>query len=443
MVLSSNPGFTVFSMGPLHDLSRPPKGQVPALDAMRACAIALVISQHGTTAYLANGGSANLFSNLPFVRGGWIGVDLFFVLSGYFIGKQLWRELQKTGTISFGRFMLRRGFRIWPLYFFFLAYVLLVLGRGGGPSALGWSDAVFLTNYISRGVVMGSWSLCTEEQFYIITPLLLTLGACRIKSIRGFRGYLIGILLLLPLVRGLIWWRLTGGSFRHDSELFPNLYFPIHTHSDGLVMGLLLSNLEAAEGDTYKKGFLATGWCVLAALVACVLLKWAQREILDFSGITLFFGAAVWYLLSTRTRWLSFLDWRIFYVISRLSYGMYLNHEYIHERIAAFASDHDWHAVLPGALSNVAVVAILFTLSACISVVTFCAVEYPFLRMRERVLARRDEASPESNRHPAESVGGRAAPGSQSFCDGASSNGAAEFASARQGGQFPGDLKNG
>jgi len=375
-------------MGPLRDLLNPPKGQVPALDAMRTCAVAMVISQHATKAYLANGGCVNQFSNLPIVRGGWIGVDLFFVLSGYFIGKQLWREIQNTGTVSFRRFMIRRGFRIWPLYFFFLGFVLLWLGRGGGPLALGWSDAVFLTNYINRGVVMGSWSLCTEEQFYIITPLALAAGMVWIKSIRGFRRYLVGILLLLPIVRALIWWRLTGGSFRHDTTLWPALYFPIHTHSDGLVMGLLLSNVEAADSHIYKKGFLASGWSVLAALSSCILLKLVHHEIFDFTGVTLLFGASVWYLLSTRTPWLSFLNWRIFYLISRLSYGMYLNHEYMHERVASFAYEHSWHQILPAALSNAAVVSILFILSACVSAVTFCMIEYPFLRLRERALAR-------------------------------------------------------
>jgi peptidoglycan/LPS O-acetylase OafA/YrhL len=141
------------SGGPLHELRNPPKGQVPALDAMHTCAVALVIAAHGSKAFLENGGSANVFSNLPMVRGGWIGVDRFFVLSGYFIGKQLWRELQKTGTISFRRFMLCRGFRIWPLYYFFLAFVLIVLGRGGGSSALGWSDAVSIRSI--QGLLTG------------------------------------------------------------------------------------------------------------------------------------------------------------------------------------------------------------------------------------------------------------------------------------------------
>ena len=70
---------------------------------------------------------------------------------------------------------------------------------------------------------------------------------------------------------------------------------------------------------------------------------------------------------------------------------MYLNHEYMHEMVAAFAYEHSWHDTLPAALSNAAVVSILFILSACVSAVTFCMIEYPFLRLRERVLARQKD----------------------------------------------------
>src|ERR1700733_7943814 len=82
-----------------------PRGNVPSLDILRSAAILLVLSVHV-------GGSFNCFlTPLPFVVGGWPGVDLFFILSGYLIGGQLWKELKATGTVQVGRFILRRGFR--------------------------------------------------------------------------------------------------------------------------------------------------------------------------------------------------------------------------------------------------------------------------------------------------------------------------------------------
>src|SRR5262249_28669352 len=147
--------FQLFVRKPLHELVHRSKGQIPALDALRTCAVLFVIFTHIAEAYVEAGGKNNLFAKLPFVRGGWMGVDLFFVLSGYFIGKQLWREMLATRTIHFTRFALRRGFRIWPLYFFFIVFAIFVLGRGNFPYSKWWSDPLFLTNYLNQGVVGG------------------------------------------------------------------------------------------------------------------------------------------------------------------------------------------------------------------------------------------------------------------------------------------------
>lgn len=83
------------------------------------------------------GGAVNRFGRLPVVTGGRAGVDLFFVLSGYLIGGQLWREPGKRGSVDVGRFMLRRIFRIWPLFFFVLVTLFLPPGQSAWR---GWSD---------------------------------------------------------------------------------------------------------------------------------------------------------------------------------------------------------------------------------------------------------------------------------------------------------------
>ncbi len=154
----------------LDGLRRRPTTQVPALDALRSLAILLVVVGHASAENTRLAGASNAFASLFFVRGGFVGVDLFFVLSGYLIGRELWLEVERTGGIAVGRFMLRRSFRIWPLYFFFFFFVIVVLGRADFANGKWWSDAVFLTNYVNRGVVMGSWSLGVEEQFYLVWP---------------------------------------------------------------------------------------------------------------------------------------------------------------------------------------------------------------------------------------------------------------------------------
>lgn len=368
--------------------------QIPALDALRTLAVLLVIVMHVTRSYTSASGSENLFSRMPFVSGGYVGVDLFFVLSGYFIGKQLWREVQKTKSVDIKRFVLRRGFRIWPLYFAFFVTVMLVLRSGLGashggvhlPPYAGWSDVLFLTNYIPRGIVLGSWSLCTEEQFYLLAPAALALAAPRLTTIGACRKFLWALLAAFTLSRAATWWSLTHDFSRHDPALFHDyIYFGFHTHADGLVMGLILSNAEVDTGDTYKKGFLASRWPMLLAVVGVAVMHRLQREVLTFTGITLFFGAVTWRLLSRRTAARSFLDAKAFYVISRLSFGMYLNHEYMATPLARLMLAHLPFAQQLPVLHNIVTVALATGLSAAFAAVTFVLIEHPFLEMRAAV----------------------------------------------------------
>jgi len=186
--------------GSIRELLHPPSSQIPFLDGLRAIAVLLVINQH-MSAQFAKAYGANSYSGLTLVANGWIGVDLFFVLSGFFIGGQLWKELRDRGTISVSRFVMRRGFRIWPLYFFIFLCVLtfaMTFGGGAAGKEYGWSDLIFITNFHNRGLVMGSWSLCTEEQFYIVTPLALYFLSGRVGSIRSFRLWLWVLLFSVP-----------------------------------------------------------------------------------------------------------------------------------------------------------------------------------------------------------------------------------------------------
>ncbi len=370
--------------GSVTDLLHPPQGQIPFLDALRTIAVLLVINGHLTVKFVESFGS-NLYSRIPFVANGWIGVDLFFILSGFFIGGQLWKELQKTGTVRVGRFILRRGFRIWPLYFSVFICVSLIsflFGNGTSAKEFGWSDLVFITNYHNRGIVMGSWSLCTEEQFYIGAPVILFLWGPRMPSLSRFRTWLWSLMLAVLLLRIAIWTFVTGSFFAHNSGLFSWIYYASITHCDGLVMGMIISNLwvlkESSGRWRAKPAILlavATGILVLGHII--------QKETMDFTILALWFGAITWFGLQRR---FAIFNSRIFYWFSRLSFGMYLNHEYmipwiirsILPRIQFLAN---FHIGL-----NLAGVVLLVCMSAGISIVTFCCIEYPFLQLRKALL---------------------------------------------------------
>ena len=374
---------TLFS-GSISELLHPPAGQIPFLDGLRSIAIMLVICGH-LSVHFAAASSPNRFSRLPFVANGWMGVDLFFVLSGFFIGGQLWKELRDSESVNVGRFILRRGFRIWPLYFFTFLCVLifsLMTGHLDPAKQYGWSDVVFITNFYNRGIVLGSWSLCTEEQFYIVAPIALYFFARWVRPIRLFRPWLWALFLCVPLVRTAVWVHTTGHFFAHDPALFFPLSFSSLTHCDGLILGLIISNFWVTR-EKPRPAF-ATPFIWIAAAIAIMIgLHQVQKEIFDFTVLALVFGSLVWLGIQSRPR---IFNSRLFYWISRLSFGMYLNHEYMCSWVVREVLTRLPFSANYPALANICGVVLITVLSAAIALVTFCLVEYPFLQMRKVVL---------------------------------------------------------
>jgi peptidoglycan/LPS O-acetylase OafA/YrhL len=139
-------------------------GRNKRIDVLRGVAILGVIAYHGSIGEF-------------FERVGWAGVDLFFVLSGFLISGLLFNEYKKRHAISFKRFFVRRGFKIYPAFYAFL----LIAGLAEyfavhhyGSTARYLHDIFFIMNYKS-GVWPHLWSLAVEEHFYIFLPILLLL----------------------------------------------------------------------------------------------------------------------------------------------------------------------------------------------------------------------------------------------------------------------------
>ena len=130
------------------------------LDVLRAVAVLLVLCSQ-----------VHSFDWLQ--RCGWIGVDLFFVLSGFLVSGLLYSEYKKYGSLSPKRFLVRRGLKIYPAFYTFVigSVILMLLTRMKIPLDLLLAEILFVQNYY--GALWGhTWSLCIEEHFY----LLLTAG---------------------------------------------------------------------------------------------------------------------------------------------------------------------------------------------------------------------------------------------------------------------------
>lgn len=155
----------------------------PGLNGLRCVAIAVVVWHHC------------YYGDLTPLQRGFLGVDLFFVLSGFLITTLLLRERKATGTISLRRFWIRRLLRLSPPYYALLlvlsAYYAVVWPAPHAQAFFSTlpTDALYLSNWIpSGGADLGIlWSLATEQQFYLVWPLVLALApAIAFPLLMGF-----------------------------------------------------------------------------------------------------------------------------------------------------------------------------------------------------------------------------------------------------------------
>lgn len=367
----------------VHELLNPPAGNVPGLDVLRSLAIILVVSGHYYGEFSDAQGATLAIGRFPFFYFAWTGVDLFFVLSGYLIGRQLWRELTVRNTINIPRFLLKRGLRIWPYYFLFVAWSIST-----SPKTISkfLPDLFFLSNYFP-GAVAGTWSLSTEEQFYVFVPVLLCAVSTFISAKRQFL-VIIGLLVALPFVRYLTL-SAYHGEITHDVAV-RIIQLPFHTHADGLLAGVLLSWVSILKPDHLRQlPFLRNLiWPIILVLVG-LLLRGFDR-LFGLSALALIFGGMTLFVLRDRSGLRKLYDQRIFYLTSRLSYGMYLNHFPILSfgvplLVAARISNKDYVNFFIG-------YPIMVFASMMVAAATFILIESPFLQVRERWLAAKNGA---------------------------------------------------
>lgn len=306
-------------------------GHVPALDGLRGCAILLVLLSHIVDRFRP---AAELDRAVMAVWfGGWVGVDLFFVLSGFLITGIL---LDSRGHQWYLRsFIARRALRILPVYFALL--LLLALGArlllpagdpGGGAlmSALPW-HLTYTTNVLvgfrgwgAAGLNSGHlWSLAVEEQFYLTWPLAVLL----LRRDR-LRGVLLAALVALPVLRAIA---LASGATAQQ------LYVLTPFRADTLLGGALLAVLLRDEQAARYMGWVRAGGRY--ALVALGLMAfglgglpsddpWMQT--VGFSALTVFFASVVARAVSGRGCERRALESRVLGSFGRFSYAIYLVH---------------------------------------------------------------------------------------------------------------------
>src|SRR6476620_12737090 len=178
---------------------------------------------------------------------GWMGVDLFFVLSGYLIGSQLLRPYTRDARPSIGGFYMRRAFRVLPAYLTVLLFYFAIPGfrEAPGLSPL-WQFLTFTQNfridYAHAQAFSYVWSLCVEEHFYLVLPLLVLL-LMRRPSLGKTVGVTLGVLCFGIAIRAYIYLHQLEPLKQTDWDSFAllyveRIYFTTHTRLDGLLVGV-------------------------------------------------------------------------------------------------------------------------------------------------------------------------------------------------------------
>jgi peptidoglycan/LPS O-acetylase OafA/YrhL len=225
---------------------------IPSLDGLRAIAVLTVIFAHSRGAWL----DSHTTFLYPLRQGG-MGVEIFFVISGFLITKLMLKEQDKTGGLSLKRFYAHRAFRILPPFYVYLAAVGIRIWLGidhvDGPSFA--SAALYYWNYYfhASGLILGHlWSLSLEEQFYLLWPICLLLW-----NRRTCLRIALSLVVVMPFSRLLTYLYLPASRGHIDMML--------HTHIDTIMCGCVLALAFDRHWRLFEKA--NRGWWFLASVV--------------------------------------------------------------------------------------------------------------------------------------------------------------------------------
>lgn len=331
----------------------------PALDGLRGVAIVLVLLSH---------------AHVPMFEGAFLGVDLFFVLSGFLITSLLLQEFQNNERLDYWRFYRRRFFRLMPALLLFLAAYCLI-------APLLWPDlddihqdalvsALYLADYgiaffDSPETLLHMWSLSVEEHFYLIWPPLLVLLLRKTQAGKLWRP------ILLLWVLGTLWRLFWVGQGQHFYEIF----FRFDTRASGLLAGSLLAAL-VIEKPSWIRALQArmhhAMWLPLA-IPLLMRLEWDNQAVMVW-GLTVVECAALVLLVAVQQqRGLVYdmLRAPALVHLGRLSYGVYLWHYPV---VRYLRADYSWPVVVVAGLA----------ISVALSALSFYTIERWAMRWRDR-----------------------------------------------------------
>jgi len=328
----------------------------------------------------------------PVAQFGWTGVDIFFVLSGFLIGVQLLKAQANGGPVLWP-FYRRRLFRILPLYLAVVAiYFLWPACREAGVPAPLWQLLTFTENLFFDSANSPSfthvWSLCIEEQFYLVLPIALIV-ALRKPSFQRAAAILLSLVAVGISIRTWVLFHQLKPLGPDDASgvYLEHIYYPTYARMDGLIAGLTLALIQRFRprwwGMAALRGHLTLGTGSVLVALSFYLFKdrfasesgpAAWGTVLGFPLISLGLAFVVSSALSDNGLLRHKLP--VTKLIATLAFGLYLTHKFVANLdrtwFPALTTQRDWKTLITYAITCFAVAAILHYL-----------IERPFLLLRD------------------------------------------------------------
>ena len=320
---------------------------LPSLDGLRGLAVLLVLLHNFDVLELVGPRTLGAVLVKEFFYVGWIGVQLFFVLSGYLITRGLLQTQGQPGY--FKHFFLKRVLRIFPLYYASLLLFLVILPATGLiPERPMLHSPLWIWTYLSNwttpfeptgGPMPHFWSLAVEEQFYLLWPLLL--WKLRLRQVWWLS---LALTALSPLLRLLMLTQ--GGAGTLDEAVYEFTF----CRMDALTAGAALAVWDQGRGVHGRTRWRA-GHLGALGLVLLLLTAWASHgfrrigatpQVVGYSLLALTFTVWTgWAVLTDQarqrggrvSRWSAVLRWRVLRVFGQYSYAIYVFHKPLHDLV--------------------------------------------------------------------------------------------------------------
>ena len=358
-------------------------GKIPSLDGVRAVSFLIVFVAH-----------AGLDKIIP----GRLGVNIFFLLSGYLITLLLIREQTKTGSISLSHFYQRRALRIFPPFYaiFGVTFLLLWLTHdlaGVTPGGI-FSQLFYYENYYHHAGIIPElgplWSLAVEEHFYIFFPPLMILLIARIGDYRGIAKALLTLCGLILIWRCcVVAFMPNGMNWARDAS---------DTRADSILFGCVLACLQQTtfcERIFHRRRLekYIVPACLATLLLTLVVRNQVFRETIRYTLQALAIGPLLYYVVRyPQTRVGVLLNNRVLSYIGVLSYSLYLWHA-----VALLQVKRLFHGSVTSAV-------IAFIVTIALGVLTRILIERPTEKLRSKLRSKDSVPLPRSQPMVAEAA---------------------------------------